>query len=89
MNQPPAKSFLERRRGGEHFPPPRIDVLVLPPAVDLAVEARCRRLILFHHEPEHDDTALDALVADTRDYAERVAPGLVVEAAVEGLKFSL
>lgn len=73
--------IIQARAGWGHSTPRQ--------AVDLAVEARCRRLILFHHEPEHDDTALDALVADTRDYAERVAPGLVVEAAVEGLKFSL
>jgi ribonuclease BN (tRNA processing enzyme) len=58
-------------------------------AVDLAAEARCRRLILFHHEPEHDDHALDQLLADTQAYARLAAPGLVVEAAVEGMRFSL
>lgn len=58
-------------------------------AVDLAAESRCRRLILFHHEPEHDDQALDRLLAETQAYARRAAPGLVVEAAVEGMQFSL
>ena len=44
--------------------------------MDLAAEAGCRRLILFHHEPEHDDDALDRLLDDTRDLrAGRVAPG--------------
>ncbi len=41
-------------------------------AVDLAAEAGCRRLVLFHHEPEHDDDALDRLLDDTRAYARRV-----------------
>jgi phosphoribosyl 1,2-cyclic phosphodiesterase len=73
--------IIQARAGWGHSTPRQ--------AVDLAAEGRCRRLILFHHEPEHDDAALDALVSDTRDYARRVAPRLVVEAAVEGLKFSL
>jgi len=57
-------------------------------AVDLATEARCRRLVLFHHEPEHDDDAIDRLLAATRDYACRTAPGLVVDAAMEGMRLS-
>jgi ribonuclease BN (tRNA processing enzyme) len=58
-------------------------------AVTLAMEAGCRRLILFHHEPEHDDAALDRLVHDTREYAARTAPKLQVEPAVEGMRFTL
>jgi phosphoribosyl 1,2-cyclic phosphodiesterase len=73
--------IIQARAGWGHSTPRQ--------AVDLAREGRCRRLILFHHEPEHDDDALDRLVADTRDYAQEVAPGLTVEAAMEGLSFSL
>ncbi|HYF39630.1 MAG TPA: MBL fold metallo-hydrolase [Gemmatimonadales bacterium] len=73
--------IIQARAGWGHSTPRQ--------AVNLAREGRCRRLILFHHEPEHDDDALDRLVADTRDYAAEVAPGLIVEAAVEGLRFSL
>ena len=58
-------------------------------AVALAVEAGCRRLILFHHEPEHDDEALDRLLDDTRAFAARASPGLEVEAASEGMEFPL
>ena len=58
-------------------------------AVDLAAEAGCRRLLLFHYEPEHDDATMDRIVAETREYARRAAPRLVVEAATEGLSFSL
>jgi len=45
--------------------------------------------MLFHHEPENDDAMLDQLVADARAHARRVAPRLVVEAAMEGSGFPL
>jgi phosphoribosyl 1,2-cyclic phosphodiesterase len=73
--------IIQARAGWGHSTPRQ--------AVDLAREGRCRRLILFHHEPEHSDAALDRLIRDTRDYAARVAPGLEVEAAAEGMQFSL
>ena len=73
--------IIQARAGWGHSTPRQ--------AVDLAREGRCRRLILFHHEPEHDDAALDRLVSETKDYAARVAPGLEVEAAAEGMRFSL
>ena len=73
--------IIQARAGWGHSTPRQ--------AVDLAREGHCRRLVLFHHEPEHDDGALDVLVRDTREYAAKVAPKLEVEAAVEGLRFSL
>jgi ribonuclease BN (tRNA processing enzyme) len=73
--------FIEARAGWGHSTPRQ--------AVDLAAEARCGRLVLFHHEPEHDDDAMDRLLADARAYAAGVAPGLQVEAASEGMRFSL
>jgi ribonuclease BN (tRNA processing enzyme) len=73
--------IIQARAGWGHSTPRQ--------AVDLAGEARCARLVLFHHEPEHDDAALDRLLADTREYAARVAPGLEVEAAAEGMQFHL
>lgn len=73
--------IIQARAGWGHSTPRQ--------AVDLAVEARCRRLLLFHHEPEHSDDALDILLADTRRYAAGVAPRLQVEAAAEGMKFPL
>ena len=53
------------------------------------MEAGCRRLILFHHEPEHDDAAIDRLLDETRAFAARTAPGLEVEAAAEGMELPL
>ncbi len=73
--------IIQARAGWGHSTPRQ--------AVDLAAEAGCARLILFHHEPEHNDAALDRLLAETRQYASRVAPGLVVDAAAEGMHFSL
>ena len=73
--------IIQARAGWGHSTPRQ--------AVDLAREGGCPRLILFHHEPEHDDAALDRLVRDTKDYAAEVAPSLKVEAAVEGMQFGL
>ena len=75
------EQIIEARRGWGHSTPRE--------AVDLASEAGCRRLFLFHHEPEHDDAALDRLLADTRGYAAARSNGLVVEAAAEGLELIL
>jgi phosphoribosyl 1,2-cyclic phosphodiesterase len=73
--------IIQARAGWGHSTPRQ--------AVDLARQAECRRLILFHHEPEHNDDALDRLLADTRAYAARMAPRLEVQAAAEGMQFSM
>lgn len=76
-----AEHLIRARLGWGHSTPRQ--------AVDLAAEAGCRRLLLFHHEPEHDDDALDRLLEDTRGYAGRAAPGLRVDAAAEGMEIQL
>jgi phosphoribosyl 1,2-cyclic phosphodiesterase len=55
-------------------------------AVSVAVQAGVGTLVLFHHDPAHDDDALDALEA----HAQRVAGpgGPKVVAAYEGLRLS-
>jgi ribonuclease BN (tRNA processing enzyme) len=58
-------------------------------AVELANECRADRLILFHHEPDHDDEMIDRLVAKTRLDAKHLAPRLAVEAASEGMQLNL
>ena len=68
--------FIKVRAGWGHSTPRQ--------AVDLAAEAGCARLLLFHHEPEHSDDMVDQLLADAQAYAREVAPKLTVEAAVEG-----
>jgi ribonuclease BN (tRNA processing enzyme) len=76
-----AEQIALARRGWGHSTPRQ--------AVTLAAEAGCRRVILFHHEPEHDDEALDRLLDDTRAFAARTASGLEVDAAAEGMEFPL
>jgi phosphoribosyl 1,2-cyclic phosphodiesterase len=57
--------------------------------VELARDAGCRRLVLFHHNPDHDDQAMDRLVAQARATADVIAPGLHVVAAIEGQTLEL
>jgi ribonuclease BN (tRNA processing enzyme) len=76
-----AEQIIQARCGWGHSTPRQ--------AVALAAEAGCRRLILFHHEPEHDDDALDRLLDDTRAHAARTAGGLEVDAAAEGMQLAL
>jgi ribonuclease BN (tRNA processing enzyme) len=53
----------------------------LPDSVQLAIEAGVRRLVLFHHDPAHDDNRIDAMVEAARALAR--GTDLSVEAAVE------
>jgi phosphoribosyl 1,2-cyclic phosphodiesterase len=76
-----SESIIRARAGWGHSTPRE--------AVDLAAEARCRRLVLFHHDPEHDDAAIDGLLRDACEYARRAAPGLEIVAAQDGLCLTL
>lgn len=57
----------------------------LPDAVAFARRAEAERVLLFHHDPAHDDGALDAIAAEARELwqAGGGAAG-AVELAVEG-----
>jgi len=58
-------------------------------AVELAVEAGAGKLVLFHHEPEHDDGAMDALHAAARGAAQQRGATTDVAVAQEGMRLSL
>jgi phosphoribosyl 1,2-cyclic phosphodiesterase len=58
-------------------------------AVSLACGARCRRLVLFHHDPARDDAAMDRVLDEARGFAAGLATGLSVEAAMEGMTLRL
>lgn len=58
-------------------------------AVVLAAEAGVKRLVLFHHRPERDDGAMDAVLAQARQVAQAARPSLEVLAATEGLALTL
>ena len=73
--------LLRTRAGWGHSSPAE--------AVALAAECGVKRLVLFHHEPDNDDAAVDRLLSGARAAAMRSAPALVVDAAMEGLTFTL
>jgi ribonuclease BN (tRNA processing enzyme) len=57
-------------------------------AVHVARESGARKLVLFHHDPAHDDDALDLIARNAQEYAARSnAPEVV--AAYEGLELAL
>lgn len=53
-------------------------------AVSLAMKAGVRKLFLFHHDPDHDDTKLDAMLAHARMLVAAADSPLLVDAAREG-----
>jgi phosphoribosyl 1,2-cyclic phosphodiesterase len=53
-------------------------------AVSLALDAKVRRLLLFHHDPSHDDTRVDAMVDDARRLIRERGKDLEVDGAREG-----
>ncbi len=72
---------LEAHRGWGHS--------TFEEAVALAGEAGVQRLVLFHHEPEHDDRAMDQLVAAARRRAATQRGPREVLAAQEGMTLTL
>jgi phosphoribosyl 1,2-cyclic phosphodiesterase len=58
-------------------------------AVALAIEARVKTLVLFHHKPERSDDELDRRVEECRAAARTAGSTLSIIAAAEGLTLSL
>jgi phosphoribosyl 1,2-cyclic phosphodiesterase len=56
-------------------------------AIWLAGEAKARTLVLFHHDPSHDDDRLDALAGAAAECGR--ARGIEVVAAYEGLRLNV
>ncbi len=76
-----SEAMITARAGWGHSTPTE--------AIDLAAAAGCRQLVLFHHEPEHDDHDVDEMLATARRYARDTAPALTVIAAAEGMTLTL
>ncbi|MBI2926842.1 MAG: response regulator [Verrucomicrobia bacterium] len=55
-------------------------------SVVLALNAKAKRLFLFHHDPDHDDKRITQMVARAKEYVAQHDGRLVVEAAREGLE---
>jgi ribonuclease BN (tRNA processing enzyme) len=52
-------------------------------AVKISREAGVKKVVLFHHDPEHDDNAIDAILRNARKRFSRTV------AAREGMKIKL
>lgn len=57
--------------------------------VDLALRANVKQLFLFHHDPDHNDEKVEAMVRHARGLIEAKGGKLVVSAAREGEQFVL
>ena len=58
-------------------------------AVDVALAAGARRLVLFHHDPQHDDAAMERMESAARARAAAHGAGPEVLAAREGLELEV
>lgn len=56
-------------------------------AVGLGIRAGARRLLLFHHDPAHDDEAVDRILARSRELAGDAPIG--IDAAAEGARLEV
>jgi phosphoribosyl 1,2-cyclic phosphodiesterase len=65
----------ERRRGWGHSH--------WREAINVVTESGAKELVLFHHDPEHDDVCLDKVVSEARNYYPRL------RAAAEGMQIDL
>jgi len=52
-------------------------------AVNVVMESGARELVLFHHDPDHDDACIDKVVKEARNYYARV------RAAAEGMEIEV
>lgn len=59
----------------------------LSTAVALALDAQVRKLVLFHHDPNHDDKLMDEMVENARKIVAKSGKSLEVVAAREGEEF--
>ena len=70
---------LERHRGWGHSS--NLE------AIEIAMEAKVKQLVMFHHRPEHDDDQVDVMLKETQQAA--AGSGVNVVAAHEGLEITL
>lgn len=61
----------------------------LSTAISLAHDASVRKLILFHHDPTHNDDMIDKMVQTARKIAAKSESHLEVEGAREGAEMTI
>jgi phosphoribosyl 1,2-cyclic phosphodiesterase len=57
--------------------------------VSLALDANVGRLVLFHHDPNHDDQMIDKMLEHARAFVSKSGKSLEVDAAREGAEILL
>ena len=57
--------------------------------VQLALDANVKRLLLFHHDPSHDDDMMDRIVEQARELVKKSGKTMAVEGAHEGAEILL
>nr|MBA2585550.1 hypothetical protein [Chthoniobacterales bacterium] len=61
----------------------------LSSVVSLALDANVHKLLLFHHDPSHDDDMIDRMIEEARSLVSKSGKTLVIEGAREGVEIVL
>src|ERR1700745_2420532 len=57
--------------------------------VELALDANVKRVLLFHHDPSHEDDMIDRIVEQARELVMKSGKAMVIEGAREGAEILL
>ncbi len=58
-------------------------------ALELAEEAKVKRYIMFHHDPEHTDSFIDSMLSKAQEKIKAKSINLLCNAAYEGMEIEL
>jgi phosphoribosyl 1,2-cyclic phosphodiesterase len=61
----------------------------LSSVVLLALDANVKRVLLFHHDPSHDDDMIDRMLAQARELVRKSGKAMAIEGAREGAEILL
>jgi phosphoribosyl 1,2-cyclic phosphodiesterase len=61
----------------------------LSSAVLLALDANVKKVLLFHHDPSHDDDMIDQMIEQARYLVSKSGKAMVIEGAREGVEILL
>jgi len=58
-------------------------------AIDVAAKSKVKRLVLYHHDPDRSDDALDRIAVEAQEKANQSASPLEVVVAREGMELAI
>ena len=61
----------------------------LSSVVSLALDANVKKVLLFHHDPTHDDAKVDQMIEQARQMVAKSGKTMVIEGAREGVEMVL